>query len=200
MGERKDEVVGIVFIESNQEHTLEILDWRQEALAVMRVGVDGLNATGLAETNKLTKEEWALYRATEDSEAFQAQASLEFAEYADSFPILGEKRQLHREPAFLGKRPVCVIKGDNKSDQKKMYDAGVALGNGDEMEREAYLEILRTWDVKDGGLQREILSLSGTGNYLEAPRGAGHNVQLTHPGIIVEGVEWVLERLGKDGC
>jgi pimeloyl-ACP methyl ester carboxylesterase len=192
---RPKDIAGMVFVEANQEHTLERLDWRQPALAVMKTGVDGINATGLLHANRLTSEEWQAYRFTESAPAFQKQAAHEFAEYAIGFPILGAKGQLHRDPPLLGERPVCVIKGDNKADLKKMFDAGLALRNGNATEREAYLEILRTWDEKDRALQSEILSLSGRNRYVETPKGAGHNVQLTHPEVIVEGVEWVLAHL-----
>ncbi|RYP40579.1 hypothetical protein DL767_001579 [Monosporascus sp. MG133] len=197
---RPNDVAGMVFVDANQEHTLEILDWRQPALAVMQANVDSISATGLTKTNQLTPEEWQLYRATESSPAFQKQAAIEFAEYPKGFQILGSKGQLYQDPSFLGTRPVCVIKGDNRADLQKMYDAGVTLGNGNAAEREAYLEILRTWDEKDRGLQSEILSLSTTGRYLESPKGAGHNVQLTHPETIVEGVQWVLSQLEGDNC
>jgi pimeloyl-ACP methyl ester carboxylesterase len=196
---RPPDVVGMVLVEANQEHTLEILDWRQPALAVMQVGVDGISATGLAHTNKLRPEEWQTYRAILSTSKFQEQAALEFAEYAKSFPILGAKAQLHRDPPLLGQLPVFVVKGDNRADLEKMFTAGVALGNGNATERAAYLEILRTWDVKDRGLQSRALSLSSTHRYSEAKKGAGHNVQLTHPESIVDAVEWVLANLEKGG-
>lgn len=170
---------GLVLVEANQEHTLEILDWRQPALAVMQVGVDGINATGLAQSNKLSPEEWKSYRETESSPGFQKQAALEFAEYPDSFPLLGAKEQLHRSSPFLGERPVCIIKGDNRADMEKLFIAGKTLGNGDETERAAYLEILQTWDEKDRGLQSEALALSSKHRYIETPKGAGHNVQVS---------------------
>lgn len=195
---RQKDVVGVVFVEANQEHTLQILDWRQADLATIQIGVDGINATGLLYTHRLMAEEWQLYRATESAPKFQKQASLEFIEYANSFPLLESKHQLQRHPPLLGERPVCVIKGDNEADMQKMFDAGVALGNGNAMERAAYQETLRTWDKKDRGLQRESLSLSVKNRYVETAKGAGHNVQLTYPEVIVDEVRWVLAHVDAD--
>lgn len=193
-------VAGMVLVEANQEQTLELLDWRQPALAVMQVGVDSITATGLAHTNKLTPEEWQTYRAVETSSDFQAQAALEFEEYPKGFPILRAKAQLHRDPPFLGRTPISVVKGDNRADLEKIFRAGVVLGNGNAAERGAYLDILRTWNEKDRGLQSEASSLSSTCRYIETPEGAGHSVQLTHPEVIVDAIEWVLSQIQKDGC
>lgn len=189
------DIAGMVFVEANQEHTLEILDWRQPALAVMQAGIDRISATGLAYTNKLTAEEWQTYRATETATTFQEQAAREFAEYPNGFPILGQKGQLHREPPLLDRAPVCVVKGDNRADLEKLFNAGLALGNGNATERATYLKILESWDEKDRALQSETLTLSDTCHYIEAPKSAGHNVHLTHPEVIVEAVNWVLARL-----
>lgn len=193
-------IVGMVFVEANQEHTLQVLDWRQPALAVMRVGVNTIEATGLLKSNKLTSEEWEVYCATESTTAFQKQAALEFEAYPKSFPVLEAKGQLHNTPPFLRESPVCVIQGDNKGDLQKVFEAGVALGNGTATERAACQELLQTWDEKDRRLQTEILSLSNRSYFMDAPKGSGHSVHLTYPDLIVEGVNWVLTTLEEAGC
>lgn len=187
------DVIGMVFIEANQERTLEILDWRQLAQSSLLAGVDGLDATGISRDHKLTDEEWRIYQDTQNTESHQRQAALEIAEYANSFPVLKEKSQLHRHPPFLGERPVCVIKGNNKADFENLLKAGLARGNGDSVKEAAFEEILSTWDEKDESLQSEILSLSSCTRYFET-KNSGHNVQLSEPDIIVEGVSWVLSQ------
>lgn len=187
------DVIGMVFIEANQERTLEVLDWRQLAQSSLLAGVNGLDATGISRDHKLTGEEWRIYQDTQNTESHQRQAALEIAEYAGSFPVLKEKSQLHRQPPFLGEHPVCVIKGNNKADFEKLLAAALARGNGDSAKQAAFEEILSTWDEKDESLQSEILSLSSCTRYIET-KNSGHNVQLSEPDIIVEGVSWVLSQ------
>lgn len=188
-----EDVVGMVFIEANQERTLEVLDWRQLAQSSLLAGVDGLDATGLAQNHKLTDEEWHIYQTTQNTESYQKQAALEIAEYANSFPTLKAKSQLHRQPPLLGDRPVCVIKGNNKADFEKLLAAGLARGNGDRAKQKAFQDVLRTWDEKDESLQSEILSLSSCTRYIET-KNSGHNVQLSEPNLIIESVRWLLSQ------
>lgn len=190
---RPEDVVGMVFIEANQERTLEVLDWRLLAQSSLLAGINYLDATGISETHKLTNEEWHVYQETQSTESHQRQAALEIAEYASSFPTLKAKSQLHRKPSFLGDRPVCVIRGNNKADFEKLLKAGLACGNGNDAEQATFEGMLSTWDEKDESLQSEILSLSSCTRYIET-KNSGHNVQLTEPDIIVEGVNWVLSQ------
>jgi len=188
------DIAGMVFVDANQEHTLEVLDWRQPMSAIMSSGVDYFGITGLSKTHKLTPEEWQLFRATETTAKFEKQAALEYAAYPEGFPVLGRKNQLHQEPPILGGRPVCVVKGDNKTDMQKLYDAGTALVDGNEAQRAAFKEFVRTMHEKDQGLQLELLTLSSQGRYIEVSK-AGHNVQLSRPDVIVEAVKWVMNHL-----
>lgn len=188
-----EDVIGMVFVEANQERTLEVLDWRQLAQSSLLAGVNGLDATGLSRNHKLTDEEWRIYQDTQSTESHQRQAALEIAEYADSFPVLKAKSQLQRQPPFLGDHPVCVIKGNNKADFEKLLKAGLTQGNGDSAKQAAFEEILSTWDEKDESLQSEILSLSSYTRYTET-KNSGHNVQLSEPDLIVESVCWVLSQ------
>jgi pimeloyl-ACP methyl ester carboxylesterase len=139
-------------------------------------------------------EEWKHYQKTEATSKHQNQSALEYAQYPPSFSVLAKKQQLGI--ALLGDRPVCVIKGDNQKDFEKLYKAGIALGNGNETERSVYLDILKTWDVKDRALQLGNMSLSRNSRYFEVP-GSGHNVHLTNPSAIAEGVKWTLAEIRK---
>lgn len=187
------DIIGMVFIEANQERTLEVLDWRQLAQSSLLACVDGLDATGMSQNHKLTDEEWRNFLYTQSTESHQRQAALEIAEYANSFPTLKAKSQLHRKPPFLGNHPVCVIRGNNRADFEKLLKAGLAQGNGDSAKQIAFEEMLSTWDEKDESLQSEILSLSSCTRYIETEN-SGHNVQLSEPDVIVEGVCWVLSQ------
>lgn len=195
---RSKDVAGMVFVEANQEHTLEVLDWRILSNSPVLDGVDRNNVTGISQSHALTEEEWKIYQATEASEKHQKQLALEYEQYPKSFPVLATKHQLQRHPPVLGARPVCVIKGDNGKDFEKLYAAGVVLGNGNATERAAYLDMLRTWNTKDRELQSGNFGLSSAHHYFEVPD-SGHNVQLKYPERIVDGVKWVVDRLQKGG-
>ncbi|KAI1416415.1 alpha/beta hydrolase [Hypoxylon sp. FL1857] len=191
-----EDITGMVFIEANQERTLDVLDWRKLALSPLLAGVNSSEATGISRNHKLTDEEWRIYQDTQSTEQHKKQGALEIIEYPNSFPILKSKSQLHRTPPFLGDRPVCVIKGNNKSDFEKLLKAGLAQGNGESANKAALFafgEMLNTWDEKDRPLQSEIQSLSSKSRYIETEKG-GHNVHLTEPELIVEGVGWILSQ------
>jgi len=191
---RPNDVAGMVFVDANQERTLDVLDWRSLAQSDLLFGVDYSAVTGISDTHKLTKDEWSLYQITKATEKFQRQTEMEFAEYPNSFSILASKSQLHREPPFLGRRPVCVIKGDARSDFEKLLKVAIARGNGDGAKVAAFQGVLDSWDEKDRSLQSEILSLSTRSQYIEVAN-SGHNVHLTEPQTIIEGVRWVLSHI-----
>ena len=193
---RPKDIVGMVFVEANQERTLDVLDWRQLALSDLLIGVNKSDATGISHAHKLTSDEWCVYQDTEDREQHRRQADLEIAEYPGSFPVLGSKSQLHRESPLLGDHPVCIIKGNNRADFEKLRNAGLARGNGDDAKQAAFQEILDSWDEKDRSLQTEISLLSKKSRYMETEN-SGHDVHLTEPQLIVEGVEWVLFELSS---
>ncbi|KAI9664668.1 MAG: hypothetical protein M1821_006114 [Bathelium mastoideum] len=193
---RHKDIVGMVFVEANQERTLDVLDWRQLALSDLLTGINKSDATGISHVHKLTTEEWRIYQNTEGTEQHQRQADLEFAEYPNSFPVLESKSQLHRETPLLGGYPVCVIKGNNRADFEKLRNAGLARGNGNDAERAAFQEVLNSWDEKDRSLQSEILLLSNKSRYTETEN-SGHDVHLTEPQLIVESVEWILFQLSN---
>jgi hypothetical protein len=190
---RTDDVVGFVFVDANQEHTLEVLDWRHLSMSPVCTGIDSFDAQNMQGRSKLTPLEWKIYQEMEGTEKHQRQAAKEFEVYPEGFSVLEEKKQLHRSPPMKGNRPVCVIKGDIKVDFEMMFQRGLEMGNGSQEERDRYRRILDGWDDKDRELQKGVLGLSSVGKFIEV-KGSGHFVNLTEPQSIVEGVRWVLER------
>ena len=191
---RPDSIAGMVFVDANQEHTLEVLDWRVLANSPVLSGVDHAKVIDLESSHKLTNQEWEILKEAEATEKHQKQAALEFAQYAPSFPVMASKGQLEQEFPILGSRPVCVIKGDNWEDWRKLFRAGVEMGNGNKSERAAFENVLQNIDEKDRDLQRGILKLSSRQKYFEVPL-SGHNVHLTAPEAIVSGIKWVVDSI-----
>lgn len=194
---RPDDIAGMVFVEANQEHTLTVLDWRSLANSPVLTGIDSVKVLNIENLHQLTKEEWEIYQASEATAKHQKQAALEYEQYPKSFPVLGAKSQLERNPPILGSNPICAIKGDNGRDFLKLFHAGIETGNGNENERAAFEDVLSTWDEKDKALQMGNLKLSSRQHYFEVPL-SGHHLQLTAPDKIVTGVKWVVENMGQN--
>lgn len=73
---------------------------------------------------------------------------------------------------------------------------GVTKGNRTEEQRKYVRELMRTADEKNKALKREFLKISTKAKLVFA-RESGHFVQLTEPGIVVDGVNWILDKLHK---
>lgn len=194
---RQKDIAGKVFVDANQELTLALLDWRRLAESPVLNQVDWNTITGIETLHHLTDEEFRKYQATEATEKHQKQAALEYVQYPHSFQVLAAKAQFGKNPPLLGDCPVCVIKGDNGTQFGRLYAAGVSAGNGTEAERGSFREMLRIWDATDRMLQTGNLGLSRNGRFIEVPD-TGHNVHVTSPETIVDGVKWVLSELKRD--
>jgi len=194
---KEGDVVGVVFVDANQERTLEVLDWRSIFQWLSAAKVDFQKVTEIEKRQKLTHEEWKQYQADTSDPKNQSQGEAESAEYVASFPILAEKKQLHRKPPFLGKFLVSVVKGENGRDLRKLYGAAVEKAVGTHEERIRFREFLSTFDETDRGLQTELRDLSTRSRFVGASR-SGHDVQLTQPEIIVEEVK-LIARYCSDG-
>lgn len=195
---RDKDIAGIVFVDANQENTLEVLDWRVLAESPVLKCVDWTGVLELEKLQRLQPSEWKILQDIEASEKHQTRAALEYGYYPKSFPVLKSKSQLQQNPPLLGDSPIFILKGDNGRDFKKLYDAGVKMGNGSETERAEFESIWKDWDVKDRELQMGNAGLSTTCKFVEVP-GTGHNVQFRSPEAIVEGVRWVMEQIEKRG-
>jgi pimeloyl-ACP methyl ester carboxylesterase len=191
-----NDVAGLVLVDANQEHMLDVLDWRDPAIRAVAGKLDYFEVTGVRRNHKLTDREWREYQDDESSPRHKKQAAAEWAEYEESFTTLASIQQLGKRPPLLGDRPVCVVMGRNKMDYEKLYEAGVKAGYGTEQERAAYREILRTWEEKDSRLQLEQLSLSCYSRCVVAKE-SGHNVHLTQPEMVADATRWVLDEFMK---
>lgn len=191
---RPHDAAGLVLVDANQEHTLDTLDWRDPFIKAVAGKLDYFEATGILRTHKLTGKEWREYRDDESCARHKRQAAAEWADYAESFKVLASKRQLDRTPPLMGDRPLCVVRGRNKMDYERLYEAGVRAGYGTEEERAACQEMLRTWEEKDNWLQLGQLSLSGNSRWVVAEE-SGHNVHLTQPEVVADATRWVLDKV-----
>lgn len=184
-------IAGMVFVEANQERTLDILDWRPIFNWVLKNGVNIKKVLDLEERQRLTPEEWSQYQE-DDAKSYQnGQVAAEQAQYEGSFAQLASRNQLHRIPPFLGSIPLSIIKGDNGRDLRKLHDA-VVEEKGDSEEANKFGAFLSTFDQVDQQLQSGLRDLSSNNRMIQVD-GSGHDVQLTAPEKVVEMVKWVVE-------
>jgi hypothetical protein len=87
-----------------------------------------------------------------------------------------------------------VIGGMRSRDWSRLYEAGVARGNGTEEQRNSVQELIKTADAKTESLMKKHLRLSTKGKHVSAHE-SGHFVQLTQPDLVVDGVKWVLDQM-----
>jgi pimeloyl-ACP methyl ester carboxylesterase len=192
MATNSGSVVGCVFVEANQEHTLDRLDWRPFAHWAKNSGVDVTKVIELEKNHKLNEEEWRQY-VEEIPLPGDPQAEAESREYAPSFERLAEKGQLCMSPCFMAKFPVSIIKGQNGRELKKIYDAVLETDYGTEADRAYFKAVLDTFDLQDQLLQSELRLLSDVTQFVEATK-SGHMVHLTEPELVAGHVKWVADQ------
>jgi pimeloyl-ACP methyl ester carboxylesterase len=183
-------IAGIVFVDANQEKSLQVLDVLDSNLKAVFAGAEYLVDQGIETEHKLTHEDWDAFVSDEATQKFRLQSDREEKEYEASFATLRSK-ELGRGEPLLGDKPVFVIGSLRSRDWGRLYEVGVARGNGTEVQRRRVREIIETADQKSEGLMQDHLKLSTKGKLVSATE-SGHFVQLTQPEVVVDGVKWVL--------
>lgn len=189
-GTNGPQIAGLVLVDANHETMPDVLNVNDPDLQAVSEGVNPYLAKGIAAEHKLTREEWDALMEDESTAKYETIAPKEEDEYARSFETLRNKQLSKRRP-ILGNKPVYVIGGMRSRDWNGMYDAGVAKGNGSEEQRRRVRALISTADEKSEGLMSRHLELS-TCHQLVFARESGHFVQLTQPGMVAEGVKWVV--------
>lgn len=189
---RPNDVVGMVFVDANQEKTFAGYRWPIPYITAVHGDLDYVEVTGLAANHKLSEEEWAEVMKGQRDPRQQATEAAEMEGYHGDGVVLAAKKQL--ENCALGNRPICVIRANCTRDFQRLYDAGVAAGNGTEEERSLYKEFLETFDEKDKANQEEILKVSRFNRFVRTIDN-GHNVQMSDPELVAEEVKWVWEKV-----
>jgi pimeloyl-ACP methyl ester carboxylesterase len=186
-------IAGAVFVDANQEKSLQVLNVLDPNLGAMFAGLDYLSGMGLAAEHKLTQDEWDAYMRDEATEKFKAQGEREENEYESSFPTLRAK-ELGKKGPVLGDKPVFVIGGMRSRDWRRLYKLGVEKGNGTEEQRRCAKEMIDTADEKSRELMKGHWEMSEKGT-LVFTKDSGHFVQLTQPDLVARGVNWVMDEL-----
>lgn len=189
---RPDEIAGVIFVDANTENTFDGGWMPRPYITAVNGKVDYLEATGLAAEHVLSDAEWEAILKEQNDPRHQATEAAECEGYQGDPPVLAAKNHFETQP--LGNRPVSVIQANTLRDSQRMYDAGVAVGNGTEEERSLYRQYLAEWEQKDIVWQKEKLKFSSKGRYFYT-RKSGHNIQLTEPELVVKEIQWVIENV-----
>ncbi|KAI2733363.1 hypothetical protein CBS147332_378 [Penicillium roqueforti] len=155
---RPNDVVGMVFVDCNTERLFDSGAWGWDVFGPVLGDQDFVETTGLATSHVLSEEEW---KAVRDQQANPRHGPTEAAELQavpNNRRALAHKNKL--EKLLLKDYPVSVIIADTPKDFQKMYDFGVAAGNGTEQERALFRKCLDRWREMNEDWQRDLLRLS----------------------------------------
>jgi len=189
---RPDDVVGMIFVDANTENTYDKGNWPLPCWNAVTKDLDWMEASGLAASRVLSDEEWEVILKDENDPRRARTEAAEAKGYRGDFSPLAAKKQF--ESQALGNRPVSVIQANTPQDFRRMYDAGVAAGNGTDDDRALCREWLDHADENDHIWQKEILRLSSVNRYTRTST-SGHNVQMVEPDLIADEIRWVWDHV-----
>lgn len=115
-------VAGLVLVDTNQERTLEVTDWRDSNIEAVSQDVDYYTALGIRDEHKLLKEEFSLLMDELVKPHHILAADRERVEYPPSLPKLAEKKIMRMDPPLLGDRPLCVVIGKSGRDYQRYVE------------------------------------------------------------------------------
>ncbi|KAJ5190658.1 uncharacterized protein N7498_009643 [Penicillium cinerascens] len=186
---RPNDIVGMVFVDCNTERFFDSGAWGADVFSPVLGDQDFVETTGLSTSHVLSEEEW---KAVKDE---QADPRHQVTEAAEVQAVLNDRRALvpkkQLEKLLLKDYPVSVIIADSPGDFQKMYDFGVAAGNGTEEEGALFRKCLDRWREMNEDWQKELLKLSRLSRFIRLH--CSHNVQLLQPQSIVQEIQWAMD-------
>lgn len=191
---RLGNIAGVIFVDANTEESPAT--YPDENVSAVLGDLDSLRIRS-GTCHKLTNEEWQALLDEEASAKHQQTADAEVSFYKASAPVLRERRQLQdNRPSLLGDSPVSILQANYAQDLQKIYDAGVAAGNGTETQRGLMRELIAKTNEAEALIQKEMLKLSTRSRFTFIPE-TGHSIHMERPDAIAEHVQWVLDQLAN---
>lgn len=217
-----DRVLGMVFIDANQESSHDHRDIRK-LLSILQ------SMTGAIDQRKLlnyesrcvreggmTASEWA---KCNDEESWPAEWNIKkqiifggiISGWEDSFSTLKSYQILNKvengfEPPLTFYDPktgrkkegfVSAICGKlNQHETQATYDEAVKRGLGTDEEREWCRDLIESVGDKEREMQKGFLKLARIGNFIDAEK-SGHSVHCSEPELVAREIKWVVEQLDK---
>jgi pimeloyl-ACP methyl ester carboxylesterase len=186
---RPSDIVGMVFVDCNTESLFDNGAWGWDVFNPVLGEQDFVETTGLVTSHVLSEVEWKAVKEEQANPRHKATEAAEMQEMPNDRLALVSKKQLERLP--LRNYPVSVIIANTPGDFQKMYDFGVAAGNGTEEERALFRKYLDRWREMNEDWQRELLKLSCLNRSVRLY--CSHNVQLVQPQSIVQEIRWAMD-------
>ncbi|KAF1831405.1 alpha/beta-hydrolase [Decorospora gaudefroyi] len=187
-------ITGMLLFDTATELMLSPLFPRFPPPEIMAVAqdVDYEALTHLQRDSGLSDAEWD-YALLACARCRQAQ------EYEDTHAS-AHNLSLHRQLDFktLGSRPLTVVRCNIAADMQFLYDEGVRLGGGSELEREAARLFISKCRCFLGQIQRAQWGLSEDVCDREFVEW-GHDLPIRRPGIVVWLVRELMERMERKG-
>jgi pimeloyl-ACP methyl ester carboxylesterase len=186
---RPSDIVGMVFVDCNTESLFDNGAWGWDVFNPVLGEQDFVETTGLVTSHVLSEVEWKAVKEEQANPRHKATEAAEMQEMPNDRLALVSKKQLERLP--LRNYPVSVIIANTPGDFQKMYDFGVAAGNGTEEERALFRKYLDRWREMNEDWQRELLKLSCLNRSVRLY--CSHNVQLVQPQSIIQELRWAMD-------
>ncbi|KAJ5613699.1 hypothetical protein N7528_007353 [Penicillium herquei] len=186
---RPNDVVGMVFVDCTTERWQDSGTWGWANFAPIFGDQDVLETSGLATGHALSKDEWKAVQDEQADPRHQATEAAEMQALPNDRVALTEKNQLER--LLLKDYPVSVIVADSPGDFQRIYDFGVAAGNGTEEERATFRKCLDKWREMNENWQSDLLKLSRLTKSVLLD--CGHNVQLLQPQSLIPEIKWAID-------
>jgi len=157
-------------------------------LGAVAKNVDYEAITHLREESGMTREQWnyAMEAQGRTSENFGREDTHASAD------VLAQEHQFEKQ--IMGTAPLTVLRFHATHDYQVLYDAGVANGDGTEEERRIVRDYIERFGVYHDQIERAQCRLSKNTEF-RYYGDVGHDLPYRRPGIVVEEVKKLLERI-----
>lgn len=180
----KEKVKGLVILDSSITRTKLPQEW--PTLLGDRTYFE---VVGLEQNHCVTEEEWEQIKRDDTENGPTAAIEERFQE--ESTNTINERINGQQ---LLGNGRLSVIFANESIDFRKIYEWGVKMRNGTAATRNAMAKRLEDMAEVDEMGQRAHLSLSSASKFVRVVGNERtHNMQYSHPHVIVEEVKWILE-------
>ncbi|KAE8350344.1 Alpha/Beta hydrolase protein [Aspergillus coremiiformis] len=185
-----NDVAGMVLADASTERQSELVNDPDLNIDAVLGELKFSQVTRLREMARLSRDEWRARAAdiARGIPTFQAES----AAAIEVCKILGSQDQYKSQA--LGTRPLSVIRCRGSQDYQRIYEEGVAAGNGTEAQRAAFRRLLDRWDHFDQHAQEEQLQLSSNSRLTYLPD-CGHHVHLIRPEVVADEIRWVRDQI-----
>lgn len=184
------DVAGMVLVDGSTERQCDYFQIPDPNINAVLGELKVAQVTGLRDESKLSRDEWRA-RAIDYSRGVVA-AQAEADSFVEVCQTLGAKKQF--QTRAMGHKPLSVIRCNGARDYERIYQAGVAVGNGTIQQQSAFRDLLDQWETNDHQLKAEQLQLSSKTHFVYQPE-CGHNIHLVRPEVVAEEIQWVLQQL-----